>query len=210
MNLQEKLKLVVSSSLISFCIGALLSGVIVSIIFLKINEKKSTETQEVTESIILEKINDQAFLVTTNVITDEEVTITIDQGSEWSNFWWGHEIVADGTMKVDVGVNLANLDDKDISVDHSRRIITISLPEAEVYEVSLIGKISAETKSGILKQILASDSEQDFNLALAELQKSAEEAVKDDSEIMEDSRESAKNLLESLFQETGYKVEFDE
>ena len=42
----------------------------------------------VSAKIIVDKINNEAFILTKTVFISQDVTITIDQGSDWSNFWW--------------------------------------------------------------------------------------------------------------------------
>ncbi|MBN2101172.1 DUF4230 domain-containing protein [Candidatus Dojkabacteria bacterium] len=170
------------------------------------NSEESGEKTEVTRTTVLEKLQDQAFLVTRTVIADQDVEINVDQGSAWSNFWWGHEIVAASKMQVDIGVDLLEVEKDDISVDESKKEIKIDLPNAEIYNTSVASKIEIETKSGVLKKILDNDKEEDFNLALDSLSQAAEDSVSGDVKLMNDAEDAAVKILQAIFKDTGYKV----
>ena len=98
-----KFKNIFLTLIFSLTLGFLAGIIIGLIIGVKITKDTGGEIQKVSTTVVLERLKDQAFLVTRIVITDEETTINIDQGSEWSNFWWGHEITAEGLVQVDVG-----------------------------------------------------------------------------------------------------------
>ncbi|MFC1780183.1 DUF4230 domain-containing protein [Patescibacteria group bacterium] len=201
MKIKQLFLTVIISSLIGFLAG-ITFGLIVGV---KITNS-STEKEVVSSTVILDKIKDQAFLVTRTVVTEQEAVISIDQGSAWSNFWWGHEITADGLMQVDVGVDLANLTTDDITVDDDNKIISINLPKAEVYNSSLEGDIEVTTQSGILKKLLATDDNEDYNLAFDELSLQAEAAVEEDEELLNEAQVSALSTLQVLLSDTGYTV----
>jgi hypothetical protein len=201
MKIKQLFLTVIISSLIGFLAG-ITFGLIIGV---KITNT-SNEKEIVSSTVILDKIKDQAFLVTRTVITDQEAVISIDQGSTWSNFWWGHKITAEGLMQVDVGVDLANLTTDDIVVNDDDKTISINLPEAEIYNSSLESDIEVTTQSGILKKLLATDDNEDYNLALNELSDQAKEAIGQDEELMNEARSSALSTLQAILYDTGYTV----
>lgn len=195
---------VVVSGLLGMLAGTVLGFVICN---WSRNTKDSGEEMKVTQTTVLEKLQDQAFLVTRTVIADQQVEINIDQGSAWSNFWWGHEVVAEAKMQVDIGVDFLEVEKGDVSVDKSKKIIKIDLPNGEIYNTSVASKIEIETKSGVLKKILDNDKEEDFNLALSALTEAAEDSVSGDVKLMNEAEKAAFKILQSIFKDTGYKVE---
>ena len=190
---------------LTFLFGVLLGSSIGLVIGIKVSDKNEVKTI-VTEETVIRKINNQAFLITTSVINDSTVTITIDQGSGWSNFWWGHEVEATGLMQVDVGVNLEEVTANDITINEAKKEIQIDLPDARVYDSSLKGEIEVATSSGVFKKLFDSDDNEDYNLALDELKKQGLEDINNDTEILSEAKQSAITILESIFAETGYKI----
>lgn len=164
------------------------------------------ETREVTSQTIVEKISDEAFLVTKSVFADEQVTIDIDQGSEWSNFWWGQEITAEGLVRIDVGVDYKKIEEGDIEVDHGDKKITIDMPTAEVLDASVMGDIEVEATSGLLRRLLDNDPTRDHNLASAELIRSAQDSLTINEAIYEEAQADSAAFLQVLLRETGYEV----
>lgn len=205
-----KIKEFFLTAMISALIG-LLAGITIGIIVgIRIEKNENEEQEVITSTVVLDRIKDQSFLVTRTVVTDQKATIKIDQGSDWSNFWWGHEITAEGLMQVDVGVDLTKIGENDIIVNNSAKTISIKLPESEIYDSSLKGEIQVTTKSGILKKLLASDNNEDYNLALSELTKSAKESIEGNSELLEEAQMSALSTLEVILKDTDYKVKLVE
>ncbi len=193
------------TSIIALTIGFFLGVTIGTIIGIKIN-KENTEKQIINSTVILERIKEHSFLITHTVITEQSSEIIIDQGSAWSNFWWGHEITAEGLMQVDIGVDLSQLTSEDLTINTSNRTIKINVPDAEIYNVSLNGDIEVSTKSGILKKLLAEDENEDYNLALEELSSKAQEAIEQDSDIMQESKSSTLSTLQVILHDTGYTI----
>lgn len=202
-----KTKQILLTMIIALTFGFLVGTIIGIIIGVQISKKAQTSEKEViTSTVVLERIQNQAFLVTRTVITDQDTEITIDQGSAWSNFWWGHEITAEGKVQVDVGLDLSSLSEEDIQVDDANKTIKINLPDAEIYGSSLEGEIDVTTKSGILKKLLATDTNEDYNLAMTELTSQAEEAIAQDEELLEEAQSSALSILQVILKDTGYSV----
>jgi hypothetical protein len=202
-----KTRQILLTLIIALTFGFLVGTITGLIIGVKISKKSpDTEMETISATVVLDKIQDQAFLVTRTIITDQEIQIEIDQGSAWSNFWWGHEITAEGVVQIDVGLDLSRLSEEDIEVDNETKTIIIDLPSAEVYDSSLKGDIDVSTKSGILKKLLATDNNEDYNLAMAELTSQAEEAVAQDEELLEEAQSSALSTLQVILKDTGYTL----
>lgn len=167
---------------------------------------KSPTPTTITKTVVLERIQEQAFLVTRTVITDQDVTINIDQGSGWSNFWWGHEITAQSRIQVDVGVDLGIIAPEDVEVDDSTKQIKIRLPEATVYNTSLVSDIRVTTKSGILKKILEKNTDEDYNIAMRQLCDEAELTIAQNEILLDEAKQGAISILESIFADTEYTI----
>ncbi|KXK25732.1 MAG: hypothetical protein TR69_WS6001001538 [candidate division WS6 bacterium OLB20] len=165
------------------------------------------QVRVVTSEIILEKITTEAFLVTKTVFLDQEKTIRIDQGSDWSNFWWGQTIEAEAIIRVDVGVDYQKVGPEDIVVDNEAKTVTVNIPEAEILDSSLYGEINAVATNGILRQLFANDPNQDFNLALEELDADARLTVERDPDIFAEAEQDSIQLLELLLSGLGYTVD---
>jgi hypothetical protein len=188
-------------------ITSLLLGVIIGLVIgIKVNSKQNNKVEKITSTTVLTRINDQAFLVSKSIISDQTVQIKVDQGSSWSNFWWGHEITAEAYIQVDLGTDFSKITESDIQIDDQNKTIKIKLPESQVYNSSLKSDIQVSTKSGILKKLFASDTNQDYNLALSELTKQAESAVKQDNDLLKDAKNASLNTLQAIFKDTGYTI----
>lgn len=202
-----KIKSILITLLISLTFGFLLGTVAGIVIGVKITKTKpSNEKEVITSTIVLERMKDRAFLITRSLISEQETTITIDQGSAWSNFWWGHEVTASGLIQVDIGVDFSKIKEEDIRIDEQNKIIYINVPQAEVYDSSPKSDLEVKTKSGILKKLLKSDSNEDFNLALEALTNQAKVAAEKDESLLKESQELALDTIQVFFNDTGYTV----
>lgn len=205
MNTKKVILLTLTTVIISLLVGTVI-GIIIGVRISQRAINESKEKEEITSTVVLERIQNQAFLVTRTIITDQEVKISIDQGSAWSNFWWGHEITAEGMVQVDVGVDLTSLSEEDITVDDTNKTIVINLPSSEIYDSSIKGEIDVITKSGVLYKLLSSDPNEDYNLAMEKLTTQAEDAVNQDEELFDEARSSTLSILQVIFKDTGYSV----
>lgn len=196
---------VIFFSIVFLLCGSLL-GVLVGVKILCPKNK----TEIVTSKVVLNKIEDQSFLITKSVILYQESKITIDQGSAWSNFWWGHEISANAPVSVDVGVDLTKLQESDIHIDNLNKIISINLPQAQIYKSSINGDIEVSTKSGVFKTLFASDTNEDYNLALQQLTSEASKSIEEDLNIINLARDSAIDILQIVLKDLGYTVELSQ
>lgn len=193
------------TSIISILLG-FFAGVVAGVIIgVKLN-RPNLEKEVVTTATVLDTLQDQSFLVTRTLILDQEVEVKIDQGSAWSNWWWGHEVTAEGLMQIDIGVDLAKISEEDIQIDKDNKQIKVVLPESEIYDVSLDGPIEVKTKSGILKKLFDSDDNEDYNLALTELKTQAENSVKSDEKLLSQARTDTLKTLNILLGDTGYEA----
>jgi len=201
------------SFLITFIIGSLVGTILGVVIGVKIADQPAPVEEEkiiINSELVVERIKEQSFLITRTVISDQEVQIKVDQGSSWSNWWWGYEVTAKGLMQVDVGVDISKITEEQIEVDDENKIIYINFPEAEIYETSLKGTIEVSAKKGLLKRILDSDTDEDYNLALDHLKMAAEDGVSQDQELMQEAQNSALSTLQVLLSDTEYTVQIME
>jgi len=76
-----------------------------------------------------------------------------------------------------------------------------------VYDASPKSDLEVKTKSGILKKLLQSDNNEDFNLALEALTVQAKEAAEKDEKLMSESQEMAIDTIQVFFNDTVYKVQ---
>ncbi len=160
----------------------------------------------VTARSILERISDQYFVVTKSVYIDQKAEITVDTGSRWSNLFWGQTVKADGVIRIDVGVDLSKLEEKDITVDHRAKTVRIDVPPADILNASQYGDIEVETKQGILKYVLDNDPNEDHNRALQQLIAGAKEAVRQDQRLFGDARQDAAKILRLIVAGMGYQL----
>jgi hypothetical protein len=165
--------------------------------------------ERLTSRTILDRVSEQAFLVTKTVIVDQKSSIEVDRGSAWSNFFWGQTIEAEALVRVDVGVDLASLTEDDIKVDHVRKLVTVDLPEATVLDASQFGDIEVDSTRGVLKFLLDNDPNEDHNQALDLLVRDARTSVEADRRLFDEAREAARGVLELVVSPFGYEVEIE-
>jgi hypothetical protein len=171
------------------------------------NNHKSKPEVEITRDTIVHRVSEQGFLVTRVAVLDQEVEIKVNDDSSWSKFWWGHEVTAEAQMQVDMGVDLSNISKKEIQINEETKEIQIDIPEAEIYNISLKDEdIEIATKSGVLKKIFDNNKEEDFNLALQELEESTLENISSNEEMLNEAQKSAKEIIKTLFTDTNYTV----
>jgi hypothetical protein len=172
--------------------------------------QQNNPTTTVTTQTILNKVNDNAFLLTKTVYLDQTSKIVVDKGSDWENLWWGQTINAQSLMKINVGIDFKKLQSSDVNVDTGAKVITLKLPQAEVLDATLAGDIKVQSTSGILKYLLANDTNSDYNLALKQLSEDATAAVKSDVTIMKQARSDSIDSLKLLLKDTGYTIQISE
>lgn len=166
---------------------------------------------EVTSEIILDKITDQYFIVTKTLFFDEEITLTVDEGSDWTNLLWGEEIMAEGIVRVDVGVDMKDLTIEDIQIDDTTKTITVDIKDPEVLDASLTGEIKIETNKGIIKNIedfFDEEEGEDYNKAVNEMIKQATNQVETREDILTEAKQDSTKLIKLVLQNLEYEVIF--
>lgn len=165
-------------------------------------------TRNISSVTVVDRINDEAFLLTKTVFIDQRVEIVIDEGSDWSNFWWGQSITAQALVKINIGVDLSKINEKDITVDQNSKTISIDVPAAEVIDTMVEGDIELENERGLLKLLFANDTDKDYNLAYLELKQKGIDAVLLKEDVFSQASTDAMNLLQLILKDTGYTLTF--
>jgi len=160
--------------------------------------RQAGTNRTVNSQLILTALHDRGFLVTQTYMFNEPVTIDDSEQSFWQNLLWGQVVKAHGVIEVNMGIDLAEINEDDVNVTSEGVIVNI--PEAQLFNSRLVGAINVENKQGILKRIF--DNDDGYNQALAELTKQAEEAAKD-PELVSRANERAVEEVERLI---GYVV----
>lgn len=164
------------------------------------------QADEITNDVVIEKITDQAFLVTQTVYTDQSTRIEIDQGSAWSNFWWGRSVTAEGRVRTDYGIDFTKLDEKQIRLDQSAKTISINTIQPEILDSSVTTDLEITAGGSLLRRLLKQENNQDYKLAAAKLTEAASRAVVEDPQLQLEAKQTAAKLLTRLFAEQGYEV----
>lgn len=172
--------------------------------------KEVVEVTEVDSRTVIEEISDQYFVVTKTLLLNEEVEIVVDEGSSWSNIWWGDQINAEADMRVDIGVDMTDLTDEDINIDQESRVITINVPDAEVLTVSLNGEIEVTSEKGIIRRFFQNDSNRDYNLALEQLRNEASESALSREDVVVQAQEDSVRVLDLIIENLDYELEISE
>ncbi|MBD3251514.1 hypothetical protein GF380_03605, partial [Candidatus Uhrbacteria bacterium] len=93
----------------------------------KLFTPKAQEIQRVDSQAILTALHDRGFLVSQTYIFDTPITIDRSTGSAWKDFFFGQTIEARGTMEVNLGVDLGEVKDDDVSVNEDAGEITVRI-----------------------------------------------------------------------------------
>ncbi|HUT21845.1 MAG TPA: DUF4230 domain-containing protein [Candidatus Bipolaricaulota bacterium] len=138
---------------------------------------KPEKTQRlVTAEVILTTLHAQGFLISEKYVFDEPITIENTQGT-WKDLFFGQTIEARGVVEVSMGIDLQKVKEED--VDFQLNKVILYLPQTEIYNTRLVGRIDVQNKQGILKRLL--DSDDGYNQALEELTVQAEAAAKQEN-----------------------------
>ena len=155
------------------------------------------ESTNVTQALVIERMRAVAKLVTSETSVRDVVT--------YNNTWYGSTkrslVVVSG--KINAGVNLER--GTNVSVDDRAKIITLSLPKAEILGVEITDMRTYDEQGGLWNPFTPQDRDAIIRLARVQLGKSAY-----DMKILEHAESSAKTLLESMFSTDGFtaRVEF--
>ncbi len=168
--------------------------------------------EKVSSRIILNSIQDQAFLVTKTLYLDEETTITIDGAGGLKGLLFGKELKARSLVRSDVGVDLKKMTEENINIDSSKKTITIKLPEATILTSGISGNVEVESSRGIwtsVKELFSDEGNDDYNRAVNELVSNAENAVRARTDVFDSARADTVKLISWMIEKTapGYRVE---
>ncbi|MFH1047513.1 MAG: DUF4230 domain-containing protein [Patescibacteria group bacterium] len=189
-----------------YAIGFVALAIVALIITVKVGVFSKSEETQITSRAILERIADNYFVVTKSAIIYEEVEIAIDKGSTWSNLLWGQTVKARGTVRIDIGVDLAGLDESDIVINHQDKTVAISIPRAEILDASQYGAIEVDSKQGVLKWLTDNDPNADHNRALEQLIEEARASISTDEKLFTEARRDSTKLLELIVESFGYTL----
>lgn len=169
----------------------------------------SRAEERVSSNTLVKEVTAQGFLVTQTIVAEQKVSYTVDNGSDWSNFWWGHEVTARATMQTTYGVDLGKLKESDIYVNDANKTVCFAYPANEIKSIALAGEIEVATKSGIFKKLFSSDTNGDYNRAFELLRNEAQRSVGLIESLPKDSYAQADKTLSLLLVKTGYEVASD-
>lgn len=153
---------------------------------------------EIKADFILTALHDRGFLVTQTYIFDQPVTIRKSTGSAFKDLFLGQTITARGTMEVNLGIDLAKVEENDVSI--SGDTVTVKVPKASLFNTRLVGPLELRNEQGLLKRLL--NSEDGYNEALEQLSRGAE-AVAARPELVERANERAVEDVKRLL---GYAI----
>ena len=153
----------------------------------------SAPERSLNTQTILRALKPQGFLVTQSIISEQRVTIDKRSGNIFKDFFLGQTITARATMEANLGIDLMQLTENDITVTDNR--ITIRIPEIRLFNTRLIGDVEVENSQGIIKRIFQPDD--GYNESLQALASSTE-ALADDERILRATRERSKEELRRL------------
>lgn len=154
------------------------------------NEIVSKEPN-VNSQTILERITDQYFLVTKTVFVNSKAEIETPKNNDWTDLFMGKKIIVRGLIRVDVGVDMKHLRLENIEVDSRRKVVTVTLPQADILNSSLSGKLELDEDLQIvdkLKGLFENTQNEDYNDALEILISDATSQVMADPEIFTTAR----------------------
>ncbi|MFA6514293.1 MAG: DUF4230 domain-containing protein [Patescibacteria group bacterium] len=155
----------------------------------------------VNSQVILERITNQYFLVTKTVFLNSKVEIDTPKNNDWTDLFTGKKLTVMGLIRVDVGVDMKNMRLENIVVDSSKKLVTISLPHAEILDSSLSGELDFAVDKSIvekLKGLLKNTQNDDYNLALITLIERANNQVTADESIFNSAREDSAKLVQLI------------
>jgi len=167
-----------------------------------INVAKNKEPN-ISSQTILERITDQYFLVTKTIFIDSKSEIETPKRNDWTDLFIGKKITVRGLIRVDVGVDMKHLRLENIEVDSRRKVVSVTLPQAEILNSSLSGKLDLYEDRAILeklKNIFEDTKNEDYNFALETLIASAESQVMSDPNIFNEARSDSVKLVELIVQ----------
>jgi hypothetical protein len=155
--------------------------------------KPKQADEQVSSQSIVQALKHEGFLVTETYIITQQITIDRSTGSVFKDFFWGQDIVAFGTMKTSLGVDLSKLSLEDIKITGDT--LSLTVPAIEDHGVELVGDISLQNKQGIFKKIFNNDD--GYNAAYAKLKEAALATAQTDMVKLE-AKENTRKEIERL------------
>jgi len=135
------------------------------------------------------------------VFVNSKAEIETPKNNDWTDLFTGKKLTVLGLIRVDIGVDMKNMRPENIEVDAQKKIVTISLPHAEILDSSLSGQLDLVADKSIaerLKDLLKNTQNDDYNLALTTLISSANSQVTADESIFISAREDSAKLIELI------------
>lgn len=127
--------------------------------------------------------------------------VTHEPGSWWEKVFGPERIVLIGVVRVQAGVDLAGMTDKDVIVQGQK--VTIYLPNAEIFSTELLEKESS-VYAHDEKLLFSNISDQQIELeAAAKAEQQAEEWATE-NRILDYAQESAGNRMEVFLRRLGF------
>lgn len=152
----------------------------------------------VNSQVILERITNQYFLVTKTVFVNSKTEIDTPKNNNWTDLFTGKKITVFGIIRVDVGVDMKNMRLENITVDSKNKIVTITLPHAEILDSSLSGELDVIADKSILekiKDLFKNTQNEDYNIALKTLIENANSQVMGNQRIFDEARTDSIKLV---------------
>jgi hypothetical protein len=194
--------------LVPYTFVVIVITILITVIVSLIVTRPTQETQEITNDVVIERIEDQFFAVTKTVYSDQQTEIEIDRSNDVAEFLWGKTVVAEARVRVDVGVDLQDIKSEQIRINQDSEIIEIETTGAQILDTSVEDDLQVETEGTIITQIFDNTNNDDYREAISQLENAAERSVLENEELLIKSEESAEEFLNYLFAESGYTVRF--
>lgn len=184
--------------------------IVIAIVFatgLIIGWRTLGQEKEVTSQILLINLQKQGFLITQSYIFNDPVTIETSTGSAFKDIFWSQEVQGQGTIQVNLGVDLSLLTQEDIKITADQ--VNVKIPNVTVFNSSIIGELNVENKQGIFKRLF--DNDDGYNQILNQIKQNAENAAQQ-PELITNARSNTidqiKKMLSLMIPDKEIIVEF--
>jgi hypothetical protein len=155
--------------------------------------RPNTPATQVTSQTVLITLKSEGFLVTQSYVFNQQIDIEHSTGNQWKDIFWKQAIKASANVKVNSGVDLTKLTEKDIEIRDKEILVT--LPQVTVNSTEILGDVMVQNNQGIFKR--AFDNDDGYNQALTAIKAEALEAATKD-EVMSEARASAEKQVKQL------------
>jgi len=174
--------------------GALLLGALAGAGFMLRDGFVPRSHTTITESVVIERLESVAKLVTTEAMVRDVVT--------YENTWLGS---TKRSLVIATGKTLVGLDltvPPRISIRAADRHITVNLPHARLLGVDILELRTYDERRGLWNAFHPADRDTIYQLARRQLASAARDLA-----VVTHAEESARRFLTSLFATDGYTVE---